>query len=92
MTYSPNTARGTHTVETVMTVRDATSAPKDLDQKHSKAPCATRVSQSVSKHQATSSSMTTKLISAFGWRTTASLARWVGQTMTFLSSSSSPST
>jgi hypothetical protein len=90
-THSRNAVHGTHIAEAVTIMRDATSAPKGLGQKHLEALSSMRVSQSIFGHRAMSSSTMAKPTLAFGWRITA-LRKVGGVDDDFLSSSSSPFT
>jgi hypothetical protein len=89
---SHNAMCGTRATEAMMIMRDTASAPKDLGQNHSEAPCVTRASQSIFDHQATLSSTTAKPSQAFGWRTTTFHAGQVGWTMIFFIIQFLPST
>jgi hypothetical protein len=59
-THSPNAAHETYAVEAMTITRDVASALKDLGQQRSEALCMMHTSQSISEHQATSSSTMAK--------------------------------
>jgi hypothetical protein len=73
-------------------MKDTTSVLKGMTQRRSEASYVTLISQSIFKHQVTSSSTTTKLTLASGWRTTASCVERAERTMISSSSNSFPST
>jgi hypothetical protein len=86
---SPNNTQKIHAVGAVMMMRGTTLVLKGLAQRCLEAPCMTLVSQGIFKRWATSLSMMVKPTLVSSWRTTASRAERVEQTMFSSSSSSS---